>query len=106
LGDLGPSDAFVTLQERGLGVPAGEPDFPARPARFGPALGGPSEASACVPGARFSDHWFGFRDGGRAFHVMVAFGPDASPEVQRQAWAILDSVRVDPGVVPQWQSSG
>ncbi|HEX5898513.1 MAG TPA: hypothetical protein VFY32_03860 [Solirubrobacteraceae bacterium] len=45
------------------------------------------------------------RDGGRAFHVMVAFGPQASAEVQRQAWAILDSLRVDPGAVPDWKSS-
>jgi hypothetical protein len=105
LDDLGPGDAFVTLQERGLGAADG-PDFPARPVHFGPALGGPSEASACVPGARFADHWFGFTDGGRAFHVMVAFGPQASDEVRRQAWAILDSLAVDPGVVPDWKSSG
>jgi hypothetical protein len=38
--------------------------------------------------------------------VMVAVGPQASADVQRQAWAILDSLRVDPGVVPNWQSSG
>ena len=105
LDDLGPGDAFVTLQERGLGAADG-PDFPARPVHFGPALGGPSEASACVPSARFADHWFGFTDGGRAFHVMVAFGPQASDEVRRQAWAILDSLSVDPGVVPDWKSSG
>jgi hypothetical protein len=48
----------------------------------------------------------GEADGGRAFHVMVAFGPQASGEVQRQAWAILDGLRVDPSVVPDWQSSG
>jgi hypothetical protein len=106
LSDLGPQGAFVTLQERGLGVPDGDQGFPARPAQFGPGLGGPSEASACVPGARFEDHWFGFSDGGRHFHVMVAFGPQAPADVQRQAWAILDSLRVDPGVVPDWQSSG
>jgi hypothetical protein len=105
LADMGPGDAFVTLQERGLGAADG-PDFPARPVHFGPALGGPSEASACVPAARFADHWFGFTDGGRAFHVMVAFGPQASDEVRRQAWAILDSLSVDPGVVPDWKSSG
>ena len=93
---LGPGDAFVTLEERGLGVPDGAADFPARPARFGPALGGPSEASACAPGARFSDHWFGFSDGGRHFHVLVAFGPQASAEVQRQAWAILDGLTWTP----------
>ena len=103
---LGPGDAFVTLEERGLGVPDGAADFPARPARFGAALGGPSEAGACASGAHFADHWFGFSDGGRHFHVLVAFGPQASAEVQRQAWAILDGLRVDPGVVPDWQSSG
>jgi hypothetical protein len=106
LEDLGPGDAFVTLEERGRGVADGAAGFPARPARFGPELGGPSEAGACTPGARFSDHWFGFTDGGRHFHVMVAFGPRASAEVQRQAWAILDGLRVDPGVVPDWRSSG
>jgi hypothetical protein len=103
---LGPGDAFVTLEERGLGIPDGEADFPARPARFGPELGGPSEAGACAPGAHFSDHWFGFSDGGRHFHVLVAFGPQASAQVQGQAWAILDGLRVDPGVTPDWQSSG
>ena len=106
LDDLGPGDAFVTLQERGLGVPDGEGDFPARPAHFGPELGGPSEASACVPRAHFADHWFGFSDGGRHFHVMVAFGPQATADGQQQAWAILDRLRVDPGVMPDWRSSG
>jgi hypothetical protein len=106
LEDLGPADAFVTLEERGLGVPDGEADFPPRPAQFGPALGGPSEARTCAPGARFSDRWFGFSDGGRHFHVLVAFGPQASAEVQRQAWAILDGLQVDPGVRPDWQSAG
>jgi hypothetical protein len=105
LADLGPGDAFVTLQERGLGAADG-PDFPARPARFGPELGGPFAASGCVGDAHFTDHWFGFTDGGRAFHVIVAFGPQASAEVQRQAWAILDGLRVDPAVVPDWRSSG
>jgi hypothetical protein len=106
LEDLGPGDAFVTLEERGLGVPDGEGDFPPRPAQFGPALGGPSEAGTCAPGAHFSDRWFGFSDGGRNFHVLVAFGPQASAQVQRQAWAILDGLRVDPGVVPDWRSAG
>lgn len=102
LEDLPPDGAFVTLEERGLHA-AG---FPSRPARFGPELGGPSEASACVPAARFSDHWFGFTDAGRSFHVMVAFGPAASEATQRQAWEILDRLRVDPAIRPDWPSSG
>jgi hypothetical protein len=102
LENLAPAGAFVTLLERGYG----EDRFPPRPAKFGPGLGGPSEASACVPGARFTDHWFEFSDGGRLFHVDVAFGPDTPEEVRRQAWAILDGLRVDPSVKPDWKSSG
>jgi hypothetical protein len=104
LEDLGPEDAFVTVQERGAG--ASSSGFPPRPAHFGPRLGGPSEASACVPRARFADHWFTFSDGGRNFHVDVAFGPRAPEAVRHQAWAILDRLRIDPTVRPDWRSSG
>jgi hypothetical protein len=106
LEDLGPGDAFVTLEERGVDPGSAWAGFPARPAHFGPALGGRSEASQCTPDAHFTDHWFTFSDAGRHFHVMVAFGPQASDDVQRQAWAILDGLRVDPSVVPDWTSSG
>ncbi len=106
LEDLGPRDAFVTLQERGLEPGSQWRDFPERPAHFGPELGGPSEASACLPAARFADHWFGFTDAGRHFHVDVAFGPEAPPETRREAWAVLDDLRVDPLVRPDWESAG
>jgi hypothetical protein len=45
-------------------------------------------------------------DGGRHFHVLVAFGPKAPATVQRQAWQILDSLKSDPRVRPDWRSSG
>jgi hypothetical protein len=106
LEDLGPRDALVTLQERGLDPHSSWRGFPRRPRRFGPSLGGPSEASDCVPRARFRDHWFTFADGGRHFHVLVAFGPNASPTTRGQAWAILDGLVVDPQVRPDWRSSG
>jgi hypothetical protein len=106
LQDMGPRGAFVTLQERGLEPGSAWLGFPARPAHFGPELGGPSEASECVPTAHFTDHWFGFTDEGRHFHVLVAFGPLATAETRRQAWAILDTVRVDPLVRPDWESAG
>jgi hypothetical protein len=102
LEDLGPSGALVTLYERAR--PTGQ--VPARPARFGPGLGGPSEASACVPGARFTDHWFMFADQGRAFHVLVAFGPEASAETRAQAWRILDGLQVDPATISVGQPVG
>lgn len=98
--------AFLTLMERGLDRNSDWSDFPARPAHFGPELGGPSEAAACAPGGHFTDHWFGITDGGRHFHVDVAFGPDATQATQQQAWSILDSLRVDPKVRPDWESSG
>ena len=106
LEDLGPRDAFVTLQERGLDPRTGWLDFPPRPARFGPELGGPSEAGECAAGSRFTDYWFGFTDGDRHFHVLVAFGADAPVSVRREAWAILDDLRIDPAVRPNWRSVG
>jgi hypothetical protein len=102
LEDLGPRDAFVTVQERGRGSADG---FPPRPRRFGPELGGSAEDRGCVPGKHFTDHWFTFADGGRHFHVLVVFGPDASGRVKNQAWQILDSLKIDPAVKPTWRSS-
>jgi hypothetical protein len=103
---LGPADALVTVQERGLDPRSAWSDFPPRPAHFGPKLGGPSEASACVPSAHFTDHWFRFTDGDRHFHVLVVFGQLAPGEVRREAWHILDGVKIDPGTRPSWKASG
>ena len=94
LEDLGPADAFVTLQERPPSTSTR--GFPRRPEHFGARLGGASKAAQCVPRARFADHWFTFSDGGRRFHVDVAFGPKASGATRREAWAILDGLRVRP----------
>jgi hypothetical protein len=102
LEDLGPRDAFVELEERGTGGAS----MPPRPERFGPSGLGPSEASACVPKARFVDDWFDFSDAGRRFHVRVAFGPEATAETQDEAWAILDSLEIDPAVKPDWANAG
>jgi hypothetical protein len=89
-----PTDALVTVQER-LGSPR---SFPARPRRFAlPAVHDTSEAGACAgPGASFTSYWFEFRDGGRGFHVLVAFGLSASPARRREALAVLDSLQITP----------
>lgn len=105
LEELGPGDAFLTIQERGVDPSSRWPDFPPRPARFGPELGGASEVEACVRNIRFRDHWFGFTDGERHFHVLVLFGLQASEAIRAQAWAILDSLRVDPRVRPDWHAT-
>jgi hypothetical protein len=96
LRSLGPHDAFIDLEERHAG---GRPssEFPLRPAHFGPGLGGPSEAGACVPGKRFAEHWFGFSDQRRHFYALVAFGPAASNATKDATWKVLDSLKVEPG---------
>jgi hypothetical protein len=101
LADLGRGDAFVTIQERGRGT--GPDGFPPRPDHF--ATIDAMEAVECVPDP-LAAHWFGFSDGGRHFHVLVVFGPDAPTAVRDQGWAILDGLRVDPGVRPDWSSTG
>jgi hypothetical protein len=105
LAEIGPRDAFLTLQERGTNPGSEWKGFPARPASFGPELGDASEAAACVPDARFTDHWIWFADGDRHFHLLVAFGPEASAETRDQTWRILDSLKVDPAERPGWSAS-
>src|SRR4051794_8956665 len=94
LNRIGPKDAFVTLQER-----YGEPQFPDRPEHF--ALESKdleNEAAACADeGKKLDVYWFGFRDGSRGFHVLVAFGRSAPAARVAEALALLDSLRFEPG---------
>lgn len=102
LGAIPPTGAFVTMQERGAGSGAG---FPSRPVHFGPGLGGPADFRGCFRRPIYRDSWFTFADHGRHFHVEVAFGPRTSRATQQQAWALLDSLRIDPRVRPNWRGS-
>ncbi|HEV7806746.1 MAG TPA: hypothetical protein VGO80_13055 [Solirubrobacteraceae bacterium] len=88
-----PQDVLVTVQER-LGSTS---SFAARPAHFRATGDTRSEALECA-GAQptFSSYWFGFRVGGRGFHVLVAVGRNASPARAKQAFALLDSLRIAP----------
>ena len=105
------AEAFVTVQERAHGAD-GREGFPARPASFepDPQLPGLSEWPYCdgyaEPPIPMLDYWFGFSDVGRAFHVFVGIGKDAPSEVRRDAFDILDSLRFDPAVKPDWPSAG
>ena len=95
LEDLGDRGVFVELEERRGGGAQYVDEFPPRPEHFGASLGGPSEASDCVPGVRMTEHWFGFTDNGRHFYALVAFGPAASKDAQDDAWRLLDSLEVE-----------
>jgi hypothetical protein len=98
-----PSDqAVVTIQERS-GAERGDPTFRSRPANFEPdaRLPGTSELPYCLHGYKgppipMLDYWFGFRDAGRAFHVFVGIGKETPEEVRREAFGILDGLRLDP----------
>jgi hypothetical protein len=91
---VGPRDAFVTVQER-----HGKPHFPDRPEPFTlPERSEGTDAEACARnGEQLDIHWFGFRDAGRGFHVLVAFGRDAPPERRAEAVALLESLRFESG---------
>jgi hypothetical protein len=103
LEDLGPRDAFVELEERGRVPKSDRPEFPPRPAHFGPKLGTPSEASDCVPKSNFTERWIPFTDARRYFYARVAFGPKTPADTRAETWAILDGMKVDPRVRPTWQ---
>jgi hypothetical protein len=53
-----------------------------------------SDAASCAgPHPAFESHWFGFRDRGRGFHVLVAVGRSASEARVQETLRILDSMR-------------
>jgi hypothetical protein len=100
-------EALVTILERGLSPSSEWPDFPPRPAHFTFEPGMTSEFAECLRDTRgipLRDHWFNFTDAGRHFHVLVAIGADAPPEAAGEAYRMLDSLRFDPSVKPDWRS--
>jgi hypothetical protein len=88
-----PQDVLVIVQER-LGSTS---SFARRPAHFSAQGDTRSEAQECAgEHPAFVSYWFGFRDGGRGFHVLVAVGRSASPAQAKRAFALLDSLRIAP----------
>jgi hypothetical protein len=96
---MGPTDALVTVQERGKGSPG----FAPRPSRFGAAAFTPVFATCAGPAFAGSVARTDFSDGPRNLSAIVALGADASPT---EAYAILDRIRYDPGYVPWWRFAG
>src|SRR5207253_4402288 len=69
--------------------------FAPRPAHFHATGELRSEGQDCAGRRpRFRSYWFGFRDRGRGFHALVAVGRSASRARARQAFALLDSLRL------------
>lgn len=107
LPEFSKPDALVTIQEGGRGsLRLNHRSYPPRPERFRPEqFKGGSTLTACfVRDLPVTDHWFGFGDAGRAFHVLVIVGRSAPERVRREAWEILDSLRFDTSVQPDWQA--
>ena len=112
LAAIPPDQALVSVQERGRAARR-DPTFPPRPASFepDPKLPGRSTWPYCLRGdvrapIPMLDYWFGFRDAGRAFHVLVGIGRKTPAEVRRDAFRILDTLRFDPEVRPGRRSAG
>ena len=105
--DLGPSGALLTILERGFDRSSEWLDFPPRPERFGPS---PENAKgsepACGDRPGTDGRWLNFTDAGRHFHALVVFGPDAPSTVRREAWRILNSLRLDLNAKPDWPAGG
>jgi hypothetical protein len=107
LPEFSERDALVTIQEGGRGsLTLNYKSYAARPEHFRPEhfRGGSTFTRCFVRDLPVSDHWFGFSDAGRAFHVLVIVGRSAPERVRRQAWEILDSLRFDPDAEPAWQA--
>jgi hypothetical protein len=108
-GGFDSGEVLVTILERGLGPESEWPDFPPRPAHFEFEPGLTSESADCFGATRhvaLRSHWFNFTDVGRHFHVLVAIGADAPAARAREAYRMIDSLRLDPSVKPGWRSSG
>jgi hypothetical protein len=108
-GGFTADDSLVVVLERARDQAVQSSDFPPRPAHFAYEPEMTSEFTECLRSRRgiaLKDHWFTFSDAGRRFHVLVAIGADAPPGTERDAYGMLDSLRFDPSVKPDWPSAG
>jgi hypothetical protein len=99
-------DVAITLWERGHDPHSAWRDFPPRPERFGPVPHAEPAGPGCGEPPGTIIHWRNVADAGRHLHTLVRIGPDAPSSVAAQAWAVLDSLRLDSGYRPDWPSSG
>jgi hypothetical protein len=91
LEDFGPTDAFISIQER---ANPGENEFRPRP-----VFRAPDELRTgrfCVPDPHRADDWLFFSDNGRGFYAIVALGTHASAQTRRELAEVLNSLRFEP----------
>jgi hypothetical protein len=103
--DLGQHDAFVTILERGRDDSSSWSDFPPRPAKFGRARASESHNVRCGDRPGTKAYELNFTDAERHFHVLVVLGGDVPATVEEEAWRILDGLRLDQKVRPDWPAS-
>jgi hypothetical protein len=107
LAAMGPRDGFVTVQERGRDPGSSWSEFPPRPKRFADqATPERGDVAGCLNGGpSLVEFWVPFSDADRHFYALVVVGADAPPEVRAQAFEILDRLKFDPAVQPDWRAS-
>ncbi|MCW2991835.1 MAG: hypothetical protein JWM73_2429 [Solirubrobacterales bacterium] len=89
----GPTDVFVSIQERAGAARDGFAPR-ARPFALGPA--DDSEATTCAPDPRpWRSHWVAFTDAGRPLYALVLIGEDAPAERVRELREVLDGLEFD-----------
>lgn len=91
LDEFGPTDAFISIQEREHPV-AGE--FLPRSVFHAPM--DTRTGRFCVPDSDRADDWLFFSDSGRGFYAIVALGTEASPETRRALVDVLNSLQFEP----------
>lgn len=102
---LRAADALVTVQERGFDRASKWPDFPPRPRSFGAARAkAPEPGCGDRPGTQ--TWWLPFTAAGRHFYALVVIGPGAPARIRDEAFDLLNSLRFDPAVLPDWPASG
>lgn len=90
LEDFGPTDAFVSIQERA--EPTRGEFEPRRVFRAPTDL---RTGRFCVPDAHRADDWLFFSDNGRGFYAIVALGTEASEHRRRELVEVLNSIEFE-----------
>jgi hypothetical protein len=102
---MGPTDGFVSIQERGR--QASRAGFPPRPASFGAsAEQSDGDIASCLGHTENTVEYFiPFSDANRRFYALVVLGARAPQRTRDEAFGILDRVRFDPTAQPGWKST-